>query len=91
MAVGTVALFTYRSGVSHVALVEELSLNGFWVSECNYRPGVCGWRFVRYDDYALRGFWSPPNQSIPLREFAEVAPKPMFSLATSFLGTPSQN
>ncbi len=63
MAVGTVAVFKYHNGVSHVALVEELGLNGFTVSECNFHAGKCGWRFVPYNDYSIVSFWTPPNRT----------------------------
>ncbi len=62
MAVGSVALFKYHNGISHVALVEALGANGLTVSECNYVHGVCGLRYVPYGTYSLIGFWKPPTQ-----------------------------
>ncbi len=63
MAVGSIALFKYHNGVSHVALVEALGMSGLTISECNYHHGVCGLRYVPYDDYSLVGFWQAPNQT----------------------------
>ncbi len=58
--VGSVAIFEYLSGVSHVAIVESLGLSGFTVSECNYfGDGTCGRRFVDYNHYSIVGFWTP--------------------------------
>jgi hypothetical protein len=57
--VGRVAVFKYHSGISHVALVTELSINGFWVREANYRAGKIGVRFVPYNDYSIVSFFEP--------------------------------
>jgi hypothetical protein len=63
ITVGSVAMFTYRNGKSHVGLVESLDSDCFWMSDYNYRgDGKYGRRCVPYDNYALKGFWSPPNQ-----------------------------
>ena len=71
IAVGTVAIFKYRSGISHVALVERLDADGFLVSECNYDgEGGCGKRFVPYNHYSIVGFWEPPTRKNSYRGMA---------------------
>ncbi len=61
-SVGSIAMFKYDSGVSHVAIVEELQQEGMVVSECNYRKGVCDKRFVKWNNDTLVGFWQPPSR-----------------------------
>ncbi len=64
-------MFTYRNGVSHVGIVESFDTDCFWMSDYNYHgDGKYGRRCVPYDSYALRGFWSPPNQKGGYRDYA---------------------
>jgi len=58
---GAVALFKYRSGASHVALVTKIEEEFFEVTDANYVPGKITVRKVPWDNYALRGFYSPGN------------------------------
>lgn len=55
--IGAVAIFQYKD--KHLALVDLLTEEGFWVNECNYTAGVCGRRFVKWNDPKLVGFYSP--------------------------------
>lgn len=54
LARGVVAIFYYGS-VKHVAIVEEVLENGFWISECNYDAGECGVRFIENGYKRLKG------------------------------------
>lgn len=55
--VGALALFRYRSGVSHVAVVTSINGSSFTVREANYKPCLASTRNVAYSDSALVGFW----------------------------------
>jgi len=68
-SVGSVAIFKYDTGVSHVAIVESLEEKGMVVSDCNYKPGICTKRFVEYGHYSIVGFWLPPKEE-PITGFA---------------------
>ncbi len=60
MAIGSVALFKYHNGVSHVAMVEKFKDSCFIVSETNFDgEGSYGTRCVPYGDYSIVGFWRP--------------------------------
>ena len=59
-SVGVVAIFQYK--VPHLAYVEKLTENGFWVKEANYEPAKITRRFIKWDDPRLKGFYAPPNQ-----------------------------
>lgn len=58
--IGSVALFTYPSGLRHYAYVIALGGSNFTVKECNFKRGICGQRDVSYDDPSLDGWWFPP-------------------------------
>lgn len=62
-SVGTIAMFKYGETVDdyHVAYTEEIRDLGFWISECNFSAkDKCGWRFIRWNDPHLIGFFQPP-------------------------------
>ena len=62
MSVGSVAMFTYKNGVSHVGIVESFEEKCFWMSDSNFEgDGKYGERCVPYDHYALKGFWKPAD------------------------------
>lgn len=56
--VGAVALFRYPNDY-HVAYVERITEEGFYISETNYSHGKYTERFISWDDIYLRGFWYP--------------------------------
>jgi hypothetical protein len=56
--VGEIAVFDYKSG-KHIAVQDEILADGFWVREANYEPYKLGRRFIKWDDPALVGFYSP--------------------------------
>lgn len=62
-AKGVVAVFQYPT-LKHIALVDSIAETGFWVSECNYRAGKCGKRFVPWGNYALKGFFTPTTSTV---------------------------
>ena len=61
---GAVALFNY-DGVYHAALVTDLFYNFFTVKEMNYEPCKKTVRKIKWNDPALRGFWSPGVTTFP--------------------------
>ncbi len=58
MRVGTVAVFVYKGGVKHIALVTATHAGSFTVQEANFKPGVIGAREVSLTDPFLQGFWT---------------------------------
>lgn len=56
--VGAAALFRYPSE-AHIAYVSGLEETCFWIKETNWKHGKYTERCVDYDDYALRGFYTP--------------------------------
>ena len=57
---GVVAIFQYK--VKHVAVVDKLTEDGFWVKEANYEQAKIGKRLIKWDDPHLKGFYAPPTQ-----------------------------
>ncbi len=58
-SVGGVVVFEYKNNVSHVAYIESLENEGFYVYEWNFHPCEKGRRFVYWNDPAIRSFWRP--------------------------------
>ena len=55
-SVGALALFKYKNAF-HVALITEISGDGFFIREGNYDFCRIGKRFILWTDPAIRGFW----------------------------------
>lgn len=53
---GDLALFKYKSGIGHVAIIESFGAGFFTVREANYKKCEEGRRDVKLDDPALVGF-----------------------------------
>lgn len=58
VAVGSVAIFKYPSGLMHYAYVESFGTEVFKVSESNYLPCQRGERLVNLNDKSLLGFYA---------------------------------
>lgn len=56
-SVGSVAIFQYKE--KHLAIVEKLTSNGFYLKETNYRPCEVSTRFIPWNSERLKGFYSP--------------------------------
>lgn len=56
-SVGSVAILQYKE--KHVAIVEKLTSDGFFLRETNYRPCEVSTRFISWDSKRLKGFYSP--------------------------------
>lgn len=51
-----IAVFYYKS--KHIAVIEKVDVDGFWVREANYEPYKIGRRFIKWDDRNFAGFHS---------------------------------
>lgn len=54
--VGGLAIFHYKE--KHIAVVDEVLEDGFWIREANYEPYKIGKRFIKWNDKNLIGFAS---------------------------------
>ena len=57
IAQGVVAIFYYP--VKHLGVVEVITEDGFYLSECNKSKGKCAINFYKFDDSRLKGFFLP--------------------------------
>ncbi len=55
---GVVAIFDY-DGLPHYGIIREFDGEGFWLEDSNYRRCRYMKHYVRWDDPAITGFWSP--------------------------------
>lgn len=56
--VGSLALFKFSNGVSHVAYVDKLGEAGFHVQQGNKKAGEYTEEWVDWDNEWLIGFWN---------------------------------
>lgn len=54
---GAIALFHYSNRLGHAALVTKIENEGFFISEVNFRKCAYTERFIKWNYYALYGFY----------------------------------
>lgn len=67
---GQVVIFSYGPskryphGTGHVGILGPITDDGFWITDANYKECQRTYRFVKWSDPSIVGFWSAVGNSV---------------------------